>query len=169
MNNDSIYFDNFINKFYSNTSNTKMILQVDIENSQNSDTNIYDIHHMLLDLLIKGIERLYCSVCNDSNKPENNITMGQFFSDQNIIDKTITTLQHFFSNINIKINIKNLSKEKLIDESFHYLNRRFRIDINSIQKLIFNGSHQMVDNLEEINSFLLIDDINNLCISFSHI
>ena len=56
---NSIEFDKFIEEFYSNNHNNKMVLQIDIENSnESSDTNIYDIHVMLLDLLIKGFERL---------------------------------------------------------------------------------------------------------------
>ena len=54
-------------------------------------------------------------------------------------------------------------------ESSPYSNRYFRVILDNIQQFIKNGSHQVVDDLTKINSFLLIDDINNFCISFSHL
>jgi len=53
--NVNINFDDFIYHFYSNNKNNEIVLEITIENS---DANIYDIHNMLLDLLIKGYDTL---------------------------------------------------------------------------------------------------------------
>ena len=53
--NVNINFDDFIYHFYSNNKNNEIVLEI---NMKNSDANIYDIHNMLLDLLIKGYDKL---------------------------------------------------------------------------------------------------------------
>jgi hypothetical protein len=131
----NINFNNFINEFYSNYNNNKIILELNIDNS---DTNIYDIHNMLLDLLIKGYEKF------------------------NTLD-----LQHFFNNIDIQVNVENLTKKDLLDNQYNYINRYIKFNIDNLENMIINGSHQIVKNLKEIISFCLIDDNNNLKISFN--
>lgn len=131
----NINFDNFIDKFYSNYNN-KIILELNIDNSE---TNIYDIHNMLLDLLIKGYEKF------------------------NTLD-----LQNYFDNIDIQLIIENLTKKDLLDDSYNYNNRYIKFNIENLDNMTINGSHQIVNNLNEINSFCLIDDNNNLKISFNY-
>ena len=131
----NINFDNFINEFYSNYNN-KIILELNIDNT---DTSIYDIHNMLLDLLIKGYERY------------------------NTLD-----LQKYFDNIDIQLKIENLTKKELLDDFYNYSNRYIKFNIENLDNMIINGSHISVNNLNEIDSFCLIDDNNNLKISFNY-
>ena len=131
----NINFDNFIDKFYSN-SNKKIVLELNIDNS---DTNIYDIHNMLLDLLIKGYERFYT-----------------------------LDLQNYFDNIDIQLIIENLTKKELLDDLHNYGNRYIKFNIENLNNMTINGSHKIVNNLNEIDSFCLIDDNNNLKISFNY-
>ena len=60
---NSIEFNNFVNEFYSNKSNKKMVLTLDIENGDNP--NIYDIHVMLLELLIYGFTKFNLNINNN--------------------------------------------------------------------------------------------------------
>jgi len=143
---NSIDFNNFIEKFYTNNNREKMILHIDIDNDK---TNIYDIHNLLLDLLLEGFQ--YIEIKNN-----------------NLI-KSIETLQYYFDNIDIKIIIKNLTKKELINDSSLYINRYARIDISDMNKRIVNGQHIIVNSLNKIKTFILIDNDNNLSIEFNYI
>ena len=140
--NNSIKFDNFVNEFYQNYSNKKMVLTLDIENE--NDPNIYDIHVMLLELLINGFTRF------------------------NLNLKSIDHLQRYFTNIDIKINICNYSKAELMLDNSPYYNRYIKFTSDNAT-MIINGNHNIVNNLNLINSFYLVDNINNLSISFDFI
>jgi len=151
MNINSIQFENFINEFYSNNYNQKMVLTLDVENS--SDPNIYDIHTMLLDLLIKGIEIFNLNIYNE-------------------LSRSINQLQIFFTNINIQINVINYSKLDLVNSlSIHrlYSNRYIKFTIENPSIMVINATHQIVDSMQQIKSFFLIDDTFNLCIGFNFI
>ena len=149
MNINSIQFDNFITEFYSNNSNKKMIINIGIDSEHEVEPNIYDIHTMLLDLIIKGCEIFNLNV-----------------SDYNIC---INKLQPFFLNINIRMHIINYSKLELIKENSPYINRYIRISSDNNLKMTINGTHQLVNTLSNIKSFYLIDSNCNLCISFDFI
>jgi len=168
MNINSIQFENFINKFYSNNSNQKMIININIDsessNETQADPNIYDIHTMLLDLIIKGIDIFNLDIVD--------------------YNSTVEKLQPFFNNINIKIFILNYSKLELIGANSPYINRYIRISsndqsttnqsimtINAAHQSIMtiNAAHQIINKLIDIKSFYLIDTVNNLCISFDFI
>ncbi len=143
-------FDNFIENFYSNYDEKKMILQVDIDkNSANgsTETNLYDIHCLLFDLFIAGIEKFELDFANN-------------------LDEAASNLQYFFNNINIKLNITSFTKKELIMENSLYENRFIKTD--SSKKYVLNGQHKCVDKLHGINSFHLIDDSANICIGFEH-
>jgi hypothetical protein len=148
MNINSIQFDNFITEFYSNNSNKKMIINLGIESDNEIEPNIYDIHTMLLDLIIKGCEIFNLNV-----------------SDYNIC---INKLQPYFLNINIRMHINNYSKLELIKEDSPYINRYIRISNDNLLMTI-NGAHKIVNTLFNIKSFYLIDSNCNLCISFDFI
>ena len=148
MNINSIQFENFINQFYSNNSNQKMVLTLDVDNS--SDPNIYDIHTMLLDLLCKGIERFNLNIYNN-------------------LQLSINQLQIFFTNINIQIDVQNYSKHDLIANSDLYSNRYIKFTAENPSLMVINGTHKIADNLLQIKSFYLINDTYNLCISFNFI
>jgi len=152
MENQGIDFDDFINEFYSNMDKKKMVLHVDIENNTNkTDTSNYDIHCMLLDLFVAGIDKFDLKFLTKSN-----------------LYRSLGNLQYFFNNINIKLNIINFSKKELIKENSPYETRFIKFIIENPHKFIINGNHKKVEELEEINSFFLIDDNTNLCISFEH-
>lgn len=143
-----IDFNKFVDQFYSNHNQTKMILQIDIENATNSsETTIYDIHCMMLDLLVAGVKKFNLDFIND-------------------LDQSASNLQYFFNNINIQLNIISFTKKELIMENSLYENRFVKFD--DPDKFIINGQHQMVDELSDIKSFYLIDDNTNICISFEH-
>lgn len=145
-----VQFENFINDFYSNHSNQKIVLSLDVENA--TDPNIYDIHTMLLDLLIKGIEKFNLNIYSD-------------------LEYSINQLQIFFTNINIKIDINNYSKSDLVNNLLAnklYSNRYIKFTVEN-PTLVINGTHQIVDNMQQIKSFYLINDNYNLCISFNFI
>ena len=144
---NSIEFNNFVNEFYSNKSNKKMVLTLDIENGDNP--NIYDIHVMLLELLIYGFTKFNLNINNN-------------------LDNSINYLQNYFTNIDIKINISNYSKKELILENSPYISRYIRFTSES-ETMTINGSHQTVNNLNLIKSFYLVDDNYNLCINFDFI
>jgi hypothetical protein len=144
MINSEINFDNFINEFYLNTKKIKMVLQVDIVNSE---TSIYDIHCMLLDLLVTGIQRFNLDFYNN-------------------LEESISNLQYFFNNINIQLNITCFTKKELIIENSSYNNRFVKFE--NQQKFLINSQHKQVENLEDINSFYLINDDINICINFEN-
>ncbi len=148
---NSIRFENFINEFYSNSSNNKMVLTLDVENS--TDPNFYDIHTMLLDLLIKGIERYNLNICDN-------------------LEQSISKLQIFFTNINIKINVNNYSKSIIVNNKLInklYSNRYIKFNIENPTTMLINGAHQIADKIDDITSFFLINDIYNISISFNFI
>ncbi len=148
MNNQGINFDKFIDEFYSNMNKNKMILQVDIENAtNNSETSIYDIHCMLLDLLASGITKFNLDFINN-------------------LEESICNLQYFFNNINISLNIISFTKKELIISGSLYENRFIKFD--DPKNLIINGQHNKVDLLEDIKTFYLINNDVNICISFEH-
>jgi hypothetical protein len=151
MNINSIQFENFVNKFYLNDSNEKMILNIDVEseNDNNSEPNIYDIHTMLLDLVIKGIEIFNLDICD--------------------YEQIIRRLVPYFLNIDIKIYINNYSKLDLLNIDSLYINRYIRISPDNNLLMTINGSHQIVNQLNMIRSFCLIDSSINLCIYFDFI
>ena len=143
--NSQVNFDNFVNKFYSNKSNNKIMLEINI--SDNTSTTIYDIHQMLLDLIIQGISILNLDIINN-------------------FDKSLDQLQKYFANINIKINICNWTKKDLIEDYSNYDNRYIKFEDPS--NMIINGAHQIVKDLKLIKSFFLIDTNNNFSIGFEH-
>jgi len=149
MDNQGIKFDDFINEFYSNMTQQKMILQVDIENStKNSDTTIYDIHCMLLELFTAGIKKFKLDFVNN-------------------LEESICNLQYFFNNININLNIINYSKKELIaSDGLIYISRY--INFKDLDEFIINSQHIHVNDLEDIKSFYLINTDINICISFEH-
>ena len=138
----------------------KMVLHVDIENNTDkTDTSNYDIHCMLLDLFVAGIDKFDLKFVNESNTESNDITN---------LYRSLGNLQYFFNNINIKLNIINFSKKELIKENSPYETRFIKFIIENPHKFIINGNHKKVEDLDDINSFFLIDDNTNLCISFEH-
>ena len=144
-----INFDDFINNFYSNTSHNKIIFNINIENATNdTPTTIYDIHMMLLDLLIKGIQILNLDILGNN------------------YEKSLNILQKYFSNINIKININNFTKKDLIETYSEYSNRFIKFEDPS--NMIINGTHEQETDLSNIKSFYLINLTNNLSISFKY-
>jgi hypothetical protein len=155
MNNQEIKFDDFIDEFFSNMNKQKMVLHIDIENKTNktnkTNTTTYDIHCMLLDLFIAGIYKFKLKFLTESD-----------------LYTSLDNLQYFFNNINIKLNIINFSKKELIKDNSPYENRFIKFTIKNPNELIINAQHNKADELEEINSFFLIDDNTNLCISFEH-
>jgi hypothetical protein len=174
MNCQDIYFNNFIDTFYSNKNQTKMVLQIDIESvtnnskttinnsdttTNNSETTIYDIHCMLLDLLVAGVQRLNLNFVDDEK------TINNQYSNLN---KAKIILQNYFNNINIKLNIINYSKQELLHDNSPYENRYIKFTAEKSNNFIINGQHKQLDNLEDIRSFFLIDDNTNISISFTH-
>jgi hypothetical protein len=163
LDNLQINFDNFVDKFYSNVSNEKIMLEINIDQTYDqsidqsfdklfnmsdfSSTTIYDIHHMLLDLIIQGISILNLDIINN-------------------FDKSLVQLQKYFANINIKINICNWTKKDLIEDYSNYDNRYIKFEDPS--NMIINGAHQIVKDLKLIKSFFLIDTNNNFSIGFEH-
>jgi hypothetical protein len=148
MINSEINFNNFIDEFYSNMNQIKMVLQVDIENATiTTDTTIYDIHCMLLDLFTAGIRKLNLDFINN-------------------LEESIRNLQYFFNNINIQLNIISFTKKELIMENSLYENRFIKFEDPA--NLIINGQYIQVEDLENIKSFYLINNDINICISFEH-
>ena len=142
-------FDKFIENFYLNYNGQKMILNVDIDNkNEYEETNLYDIHTMLFDLFIAGVNKFNLDFINN-------------------LDEAASNLQYFYNNINIKLNIIVFTKKELIMDNSLYINRYIKTDISSKQYII-NGQHQCQNDLNNIHSFYLIDDSNNICISFEH-
>jgi len=143
---EQINFDDFSKKFYSNVNNEKMNIGISIEDATNeSPITIYDIHMMLLDLLINGTANFNLDIIND-------------------LDNSILFLQKFFNNIAIKINIVNYTQEELIEKESEYENRYLRF--NTPDKMTLNGKHIKESTLDLIKSFYLINEEHNLCISF---
>ena len=147
-------FDQFIENFYSNNDEKKMVLQVDIDKKSASDgsaeTNLYDIHCMLFDLFIAGIDKLKLDFVKN-------------------LDESASKLQYYYNNINIKLDITSLTKKELIMKESLYENRFIKTCSNDIDKqYVLNGQHTYVDDLSEIYSFYLIDDSNNIRVSFEH-
>lgn len=138
----NIDFEDFIKKFYELDS--KIYIELDIKEN---DSNIYDIHTMLLDLLIYGVEFLNLNIINN-------------------LDDSIMILQKYFNNINIKININVYKLLDFINNDI-YDNRYIRFDNN--KKYIINGKHVTKLTLDKINSIYLYNDLNNFNISFSWI
>ena len=145
---NTLNFEIFKDRFYQNTSNTKMMLHIDLEDNID-ETNIYDIHSLLLDLLMTGFNKLDIININ--------------------LEESINILQRFFNNIDIHINIINYTKKDIINDESIYLNRYIKFTIENISTMLINGKHELVDNLNDIKSFFLIDDLNNLCISFEQL
>lgn len=143
---NTLNFEIFKDRFYQNTSNTKMMLHIDLEDNID-ETNIYDIHSLLLDLLMTGF-----------NKLDINVSIN--------LEESIKILQRFFNNIDIRINIINYTKKDIINDESIYLNHYIKFTIENINNMLINGKHELVDELNYIKSFFLIDDLNNLCISF---
>lgn len=135
-------FENFIEEFYK--LDNKINLELDIEN--NLTPTIYDLHHMLLDLIIYGVKLF------NLNLTEN-------------LNESLIFLQKYFNNININIIIKNLSKKELLIDEF-YSNRYIRFEGNS--DMIKNGLHEKTNLFNEIKSYYLINDEYNLCINFNY-
>lgn len=142
-----IKFDDFIQSFYSNWNKTPIVLQIDIEGAtSDSNTSIYDIHQMLIDLFVNGID-IY------------NLQMESNWQN------AIALLQFFYNNINIKINVQNFTRVEL-EYNLSYYNRYMKFMNTS--NILINSGHLNVECLEKINSFYLISDSVNLCISFEH-
>ena len=135
-----ITFEDFIHKFY--TLDSKISLELYIENDC---TNIYDIHIMLLDLLIYGVEHFNLNIIDN-------------------LDKSIDLLQSYYDNINIKINIKNYMLSEFINSNI-YDNRYIRF--NHEKKYIINSSHNKQTILNNIYSIYNINKDVNYLISFS--
>ena len=149
MSNLEIDFEKFIDEFYSNMNQTKIVLQVDIINAtKESNTNIYDIHCMLLDLFVAGITKF-------------NLDFHQMN-----LEESICNLQYFFNNINIQLNIMSFTKQELILINSPYENRF--VKFIKPTDFIINVQHKQLDNLEDIKSFYLINDDTNISISFEH-
>ena len=109
-----IIFNDFIDIFYSNINKNKMSLHIDFNNASdeidNSKINIYDIHCVLLELLIAGVNNFSLNLMNDIE-----------------LNEAIEKLQYFFDNINIIINIVNFSKKDIIDDDSVYESRYMKI------------------------------------------
>ena len=148
-----IIFNDFIDIFYSNINKNKMSLHIDFNNASdeidNSKINIYDIHCVLLELLIAGVNNFSLNLMNDIE-----------------LNEAIEKLQYFFDNINIIINIINFSKKDIIDDDSVYESRYMKILSDNPDKFILNGQHIIVENLKDIKTFYLINDEINICISF---
>jgi len=138
----SIKFNDFIEKFY--TIDSKISLELDIVNET---VDIYDIHNMLLETLIYGVELYNLNIFDN-------------------LYNSITHLQKYFNNINIKINIDNYSLKDLTTNTI-YDYRYIRFD--KTKQFIINGKHIKINILKDIKSFYRFDDKNNLCIFFSWI
>jgi hypothetical protein len=85
------------------------------------------------------------------------------------LDESASKLQYYYNNINIKLDITSLTKKELIMKESLYENRFIKTCSNDIDKqYVLNGQHTYVDDLSEIYSFYLIDDSNNIRVSFEH-
>jgi hypothetical protein len=148
MINVNVDFDNFIERFYSSISDNKIIFELNIDS--NDSSTIYDVHIMLLELFIKGLNMFNLNIYT-------------------YLDNTIIHLQKYYSNINIGIQINTFTKNELLNDDNRYANRYMRI--NSDCSFIKNGSHnnKLITDLSQIESFFTFDNNFNLRISFSHI
>lgn len=146
MDDTNINFDTFIEHFYSN-NNSHIDLEINIYDCNTNKPTIYDLHTMLLELLINGVKRFNLDIIN-------NLEFSRKY------------LQNYFNNIDIKIIIDNLTKRDLIDDEYSYYNRYFKF--TNPDNMIINGAHKIVNELSLIKSFYLIDTNNNFSISFSH-
>lgn len=138
-------FDQFARYFYDNTSQ-KIAFSLSI--FDDSVTNIYDIHTMLLDLIIYGFDYLRLQIdCTNY--------------------KDITaTLQQYFNKINIKLITNNYNSDELTPLNIYYMDRY--IKLYSPEKFLINGAHKKVDTLKEIGSFYLINYDTNISINFDY-
>ena len=144
-------FHKFTEIFYSNNNNNNLILQFNtINNHDECTTTIYDIHSILIDLLIFGINKLNLNIIHDYSN-------------------SINILQKYFNKINILLNFNKLTIKDLIDNE-KYENRYMRLNINS-NKFIINAKHNIdiINKITDIDSFLLHNDDFNLLINFKYL
>ena len=148
-------FQEFTKIFY-NSNNNKFILELNtFYNNNICSTTIYDIHSILLELFIIGIDKLNLNIIND-------------------FDYSINILQQYYNKINILLNFNKITIKELIDNN-KYENRYMRLNLNSNKfndiKFIINGKHNIniVNNITDINSFLLYNDDFNLYINFKYL
>jgi len=138
--NQQIEFDIFIEKFFTNTNNTKMVLELISESDDN--TTIHDIHVMLLQIFFIGITK-YAVPFNE--------------------------IQNYYNNINIKLYIENYSIKDLIEDKSNYGNRFIRINQQMEMIKNGSHDISLINELKDIKSFYTNDNQNNICIYFDHI
>ena len=163
MNNSSINFNNFINEFYTNYNNKHMIIELLTDNQDNpTETTIYDVHTLLLELLLAAPSFINKSISDERC----NIDFT------NNLDNSIKLLQFFFDNIKITVSIVKYTISELVNTDIAklYENRYMRFDSNN--NFIINGSHKSIsNNLEDIYSFYIdnSNSSNNTYLSFCFI
>jgi len=135
-----IEFDIFIEKFFTNKNNTKMVLE--LMSDTNDDTTIYDIHVMLLQIFFIGI------------------TKYQITFDQ---------IQNYYNNINIKLYIENYSIKDLINDNSNYGNRFIRINPQMEMIKNGSHDTSLINELKDVKSFYTNNNEQNLRIYFDHI
>jgi hypothetical protein len=135
-----IEFDIFIEKFFTNKNNTKMVLE--LMSDTNDDTTIYDIHVMLLQIFFIGI------------------TKYEIPFDQ---------IQNYYNNINIKLYVENYSIKDLINDNSNYGNRFIRIDQKMEMIKNGSHDTSLINELKDIKSFYTNNNEQNLRIYFDHI
>lgn len=139
----NIDFNEFANQLYSE-SNNKIAIQVDIEDG--SESNIYDIHMMLIDLIIFGLHYFSLNL-NEQNYEE-----------------IIHYLQKFFNKINIKILVQKYTEQELDIFNNDYVNRFMKL--YKSEQIILNGAHKKVSSLKDIKSFYIENNYFNLSFYF---
>jgi len=150
----NINLDDFIQEFYKTINKRHIVLE--ILNTNSSDINIYDVHHILLNLIIAGFK-----ICN--------------LTDFNHIELAFSLLQKYFDNIKIIINFQKMTISDILNSPVEVYDQRYaRIDLKKIYEtseenyIILNGKHINVNELGDINTFISTDDQIFYSISFDH-
>ncbi len=155
-----IDLNKFIKKFYEINEQTDIFLEVLTMDKSNPETNIYDIHHILINILVAGLKN-----CNLTNVK--------------YIEVAISLLQKYFSNIKINIIFEKKTISDILSSKVDYYNQRYaRIDLQKIidadykitdkDYIVLNGQHQNVNELSEIHTFINIGDEIFYKLSFDH-
>ncbi len=139
MNNQEIGFDRFVEEFFNNKNETKMVLELILDT--NEDTTIYDIHVMLLQLFFMGLTKY---------------------------EDSFGEMQNYYNNINIKLHVENFNAQQLSYASSSYSNRFLRVDNNMEMIKNGQHNEALINELKDVKSFYTIDNECNMCIYFDH-
>jgi hypothetical protein len=147
-------FHKFTEIFYTNNYNNLILQFNTISNNNECSTTIYDIHSILIELLIVGINKLNLNIIDDYLN-------------------SINILQKYYNKINILLNFNKITIKELIDNN-KYENRYMRLNLNNKFndiKFIINGKHNtnIINDISNIDSFLLHNDDFNLYINFKYL